>query len=64
MNEKHQNKKDQPEKEELPGLQQMAVNPNPAANANIKDNLQKESKSEVEKAKIQSGSEITDGEGG
>ena len=65
MKERHKKtENNQVEKEVLTGLQQIAVNPNPAANANIKDNLQSETKSEIEKAKNQVGSEITDGEGG
>lgn len=64
MNNDRNNNEEKPKDKDLPGLQQMAVNPNPRANANIKDIIEDESKEQIEKAKTSINSEITDGEGG
>jgi hypothetical protein len=45
-------------------LQNVAVNPNPRANSNIQDKISSLSESQKREAQDQTGSEITDGEGG
>jgi len=42
----------------------IAVNPNPRANANIKDEIKNKTPSQLNEEKKQPGNEITDGEGG
>lgn len=64
MNNDKNNNKEKTKKKDLAGLQQIAVNPNPRANANIKDIIEDESKAQIDKAKNSINNEITDGEGG
>ena len=45
-------------------LENIAVNPNPRANANIKDEVKNKSSSQLREEKEQPGNEITDGEDG
>jgi hypothetical protein len=42
----------------------IAVNPNPRANANIQDEIKNKTSSELKEEKTQPGNEITDGEDG
>jgi len=60
----HANQPGNEDKSGKEDLQNLAVNPNPRANTNIQDKVSSFSESEKRESQNQTGSEITDGEGG